>query len=134
MNNGSLFNFLSNLADEIYEGSVYDKLDFTKKEDVEKLDNAIEVLKDNDFFNSLFGEEIFDELQTKAHKIYEESNKKVPTRPSSNVSDDVKDNIRKLAHEYVKTKITPYVKNITNEQYNEIIDSLFEFGCWIYNK
>jgi len=133
MNNRGLFNFLSNLADEIHEGSVYDKLDFTKKEDVEKLDNAIEVLKDNDFFNSIFGEDIFDELQSKAHEIYEESNKKVPTRPSSNVSAKIKTNVHKLATEYVDKNIDPYI-NLTDEQKDEIIDSLYEFGCWIYNK
>jgi len=135
MNNG-FFKFLNNLSQELNNGSV-ETLDFTKKEDVEKLEKAVETLKTNEFFGTLFGEDLFDTLLEKAHQIYFEAHKndkKAPQRPSVTTSKVIQNNVKKLAIEYVETTVTPYVKNMDEKQKNDIIDSLFEFGCWIYNK
>ena len=135
MNNG-FFKFLNDLSQELNNGSV-ETLDFTKKEDVEKLEKAVETLKTNEFFGTLFGEDLFDTLLEKAHQIYFEAHKndkKAPQRPSLSSPENVKAIVKKLANEYIETTIAPYIKNMDEKQKNEIIDSLFEFGCWIYNK
>ena len=135
MNNG-FFKFLNDLNEDLNNNDVQ-TLDFTKKEDVEKLEKAVETLKTNDFFGGLFGKDLLDSLLEKANQIYIEAHKddqKAPVRPSSTTPDTIKNSIRKFATEYVDTTITPYVKNMEEEQKNDIIDSLFEFGCWIYNK
>jgi len=135
MNNG-FFKFLNDLSQELNNGSV-ETLDFTKKEDVEKLEKAVETLKTNEFFGTLFGEDLFDTLLEKAHQIYFEAHKndkKVPQRPSLSSPENVKAIVKKLANEYIETTVAPYIKNMDEKQKNEIIDSLFEFGCWIYNK
>ena len=134
--NNAFFKFLNDLSEELNNDTVQ-TLDFTKKEDVEKLEKAVEILKTNDFFGTLFGKDLFDTLLEKAHQIYFEAHKndkKAPQRPSLTTSKQVKDNINKLATEYVETTVAPYIKNMDESQKNEIIDSLFEFGCWIYNK
>lgn len=110
-------------------------LDFTKEEDVKKLENAVKILKENTFFASLFGDELLDKLLKEAHDKYEEANKqKAPQRPSKSVQPKVQANIKKLATEYIDTMIKPYIKDLNENQYNELIDSLYEFGCWIFNK
>ena len=134
--NNAFFKFLNDLNEELNNETV-ETLDFTKKEDVEKLEKAVETLKTNKFFGTLFGEDLFDTLLEKAHQIYFEAHKndkKAPQRPSITSPNSVKNSVRKLATEYVESTIVPYVKNIDENQKNEIIDSLFEFGCWIYNK
>lgn len=137
MNNNNLFSLLAGIAKAMSESGNYNKLDFTKKEDVEKLDNAIETLKKNEFFSSLFDFDLFDELQKKAHKIYndakkEEEKKKVPTRPQLLVSDKIKKNITDLACTYMNTMILPYT-NLNEKQVEDILNGLIDFGCWIYN-
>ena len=135
MNNG-FFNFLNNLNNELNTSKI-ESLDFTKKEDVEKLEKAVEILKTNDFFGTLFGNDLFDTLLNKAHQIYFEAHKndkKAPQRPSLITPQPIKENVKKLAEKYVNETIVPYVKNIQENQKNEIIDSLFEFACWMYNK
>ena len=137
MSNNSIFKLLTELSEFINSDDEVQTLDFTKKEDVEKLEKAVETLKDNEFFSALFDDSLFDVLLDKAHKIYEEAHKdddKGPKRPSSNVSKDVKKIVKGLATQYIAENVEPYVKSLTEEQKNEIIDSLFEFGCWIYNK
>jgi len=138
MNNNNLFKFLSNLMEEITNNQKVQQLDFTKKEDVEKLDNTIKFLKENKFLSSFFNNDIFEELQDKAHKIYEDSlknqKKEQPQRPSDEIPEKIKNNIHKLAKEYVDTTINPYIDNLSETQYNEIIDSLSEFACWMYKK
>ena len=130
--NNKFFDFLSNLSNELNDG-VVETLDFTKKEDVEKLENAVETLKTNEFFGTLFGNDLFDQLLDKAHKIYFEAHKG-PKRPSSTTPKSVKDTVSKLAVDYVKENIEPYTNELTDKQKNDIIDSLFEFVCWVYNK
>jgi len=137
MSNNSIFKLLTELSEFINSDDEVQTLDFTKKEDVEKLEKAVETLKDNEFFSALFDDSLFDVLLDKAHKIYEEAHKdddKGPKRPSSNVSKYVKKTVKELATQYIAENVEPYVKSLTEEQKNEIIDSLFEFGCWIYNK
>ena len=136
MNNG-IFRFLNDLSKELKNTQETQTLDFTKKEDVEKLEKAVDILKNNEFFGSLFGDDLFDTLLNKAHEIYAEAHKndkKAPSRPSLSSPNVVRNNVRKYANEYVETIVAPYVKDMTTEQKNEIIDSLYEFGCWIYNK
>lgn len=131
------FNFLNALADDLNDNGVIDTLDFTKKEDVEKLEKAVETLKTNDFFGSLFGEDLFDTLLEKAYKIYNDAHKNeksAPKRPSLSSPENVKTTVKKLANEYVETTIVPYIKNMDETQKNDIIDSLYEFGCWVYNR
>ena len=134
--NNKFFNFLNDLSNELNNGQV-ETLDFTKKEDVEKLEKAVETLKTNEFFGTLFGDDLFDTLLKKAHQIYFEAHKndkKAPQRPSSTTSKVIQNNVKKLAIEYVENTVSPYVKGMDEKQKNDIIDSLFEFGCWIYNK
>jgi hypothetical protein len=136
MNNKNLFNFLTGLAKAMNESGEYQQLDFTKKEDVEKLDNAIKTLKENQFFSELFGNDLFDGLQEKAHKVYEaahKDDKKVPTRPQLLVSDAIRNNITNLACEYLNTMILPY-SNLKEKQVEDILNGLIDFGCWVYKK
>lgn len=134
--NNTFFKFLNDLSEELNNDKIQ-TLDFTKKEDVEKLEKAVEVLKTNDFFGTLFGEDLFDTLLEKAHQIYFEAHKndnRAPQRPSSTTSKVIQNNVKELATEYVENMVSPYVKDMDEKQKNDIIDSLFEFGCWIYNK
>ena len=141
MNNKNLFSFLTGLAKAMNESGDYQQLDFTKKEDVDKLDNAIKVLKENQFFGNLFGTELFDGIQEKAHKIYEEAEKKRkedeekkhPIRPQLAVSEKIRKNITDLACEYLNTMILPYA-NLKEKQVEDILNGLIDFGCWVYNK
>jgi len=145
MNNKNLFNFLTGIAKALYENEEYQQLDFTKKEDVDKLDNAIKTLKENQFFSNLFGNDLFDGLQEKAHKIYEDSEaekkrkeeeerrKKYPIRPQLAVSENIRINITNLACEYLNTMILPYA-NLKEKQVEDILNGLIDFGCWVYNK
>jgi len=138
----NLFKFFAELAKSMNESGNYQQLDFTKKEDVEKLDNAIKTLKENKFFSDLFGNDLFNGLQEKAHKIYEdeckkkldeEEKKKVPTRPQLMVSDNIRKNITNLACEYLNTMILPYAQ-LKENQVKDILNGLIDFGCWVYNK
>jgi len=135
MSNNGIFKLLTELSEFINSDNDVQTLDFTKKEDVEKLENAVKTLRNNEFFKTLFDDNLFDVLLDKAHKIYEEAHKKVgPERPSLKASKEVKSIIKGFANQYVKENIEPYAKELTDQQKNDIIDSLFEFGCWIYNK
>ena len=144
MNNNNLFSLLSGIAKALNESGEIHQLDFTNKEDVDKLDNAIKVLKENQFFGNLFGTDLFDGIQEKAHKIYEESEakkkrkeeeekKKYPIRPQLTVSDQIRKNITDFACEYLNTMILPYA-NLKEKQVEDILNGLVDFGCWIYNK
>ena len=136
MNNQALFSLLSNLSKVVNESGKIDTLDFTKKEDVEKLDNAVKTLKSNEFFANIFGEDLLDTLQEKAHKVYNDAHKeedKTPTRPQLLVSEKIRRNITNLACEYLNTMILPY-SELTEKQVQDILNGLVDFGCWMYNK
>ncbi len=108
-----------------------DELDFTKKEDLDKLDDAIDALKSNKWFMSLMDSSLLDEIKTQAHKIYNESQQKKET----DVPETVKNTIINLATEYVNTKIVPEMDTTLNATtYKAIVDTFADFGTWIYKK
>ena len=133
------FSFWEDLAEELINQNT-DKLDFTKKEDVEKLHYTVDELKSYDVFSTFFGDEyakFLDSLQDYADKTYEESHKddvKEPEKPSSKLKNDVmKEKLQKLTSEYVDEVIKPNAK-LTDEQIKSVLEGLFEFACWIYNR
>ena len=133
------FSFWEDLAEELMNQNT-DKLDFTKKEDVEKLHDTVDELKSYDLFSTFFGDEytkFLDSLQDYADKTYEESHKDVvkePEKPSSKLKNDVmKEKLQKLTSEYVDEVIKPNAK-LTDEQIKSVLEGLFEFACWIYNR
>ena len=133
-NMNSLFKFLNDLSENLSKNTQIETLDFTKKEDVEKLENAIDKLKSSPFLSQFFDNDIFDALLEKANKIYNESHKQTaPKRPSIDVNEKVKNNVLNIVNEYVDTMITPYIQ-LDDTKKQDIIDSLFEFACWMYNK
>lgn len=107
-----------------------DELDFTKKEDLDKLDDAIDALKSNKWFMSLIDSSLLDEVKTQAHKIYNESQQK----KENDIPDQVKNTIINLATEYVNTKIAPEIDGLDSSSYKAMVDGLADFGIWIYKK
>ena len=134
MSKQGLFNLFSELLKNRDED--IQVLDFTKKEDLDKFKNAIKTIRENPFFSNFFSDNFLNEVLEKAQSKYDKAHeeKKTPQRPSLQCSKSVKDSIFKFAKEYVNTMIAPYVKEMDEKQYNEIVDSLYEFGCWIYKK
>jgi hypothetical protein len=134
MSNQGLFNLFSEILKNRDED--IQVLDFTKKEDLDKFKNAIKTIRENPFFGNFFSDnflnEVLDKAQSKYDKAHEE--KKAPQRPSLQCPTSVKENIQRFAKDYVNTMIAPYVKEMDEKQYKEIVDSLYEFGCWIYRK
>lgn len=121
-----LNNIVRLLEDPTYE----DKLDFTKKEDLDKLDNAIEDLKNNKLFMTFVDDGLLDEIKEQAHRIYNESQQKKET----DVPETVKNTIINLATEYVNTKIAPEMDTLNATTYKAIVDTFADFGTWIYKK
>lgn len=134
MSNQGLFNLFSEILKNRDED--IQVLDFTKKEDLDKFKNAIKTIRENPFFSNFFSDnflnEVLDKAQSKYDKAHEE--KKAPQRPSLQCPASVKENIQRFSKDYVNTMIAPYVKEMDEKQYKEIVDSLYEFGCWIYRK
>ena len=123
------FSFWEDLAEDLINQNT-DKLDFTKKEDVEKLHDTIDELKSYDLFSTFFGDEytkFLDSLQDYADKTYEESHKddiKEPEKPSSKLKNDVmKEKLQKLTSEYVDEVIKPNAK-LTDEQIKYLKDNI----------
>jgi hypothetical protein len=113
-----------------------EKSDFSTQEGIDKLKDFINVIQENVYLTYLLGE---DNIKLINDYIIEAENKlkrgNQPKRPSLQTSENVKKNIANLVQEYTSTTIFPYInENITDKQKSEIIDSLFEFGCWLYNK
>lgn len=130
---------------------ITNKLDFTKKEDLDKLVDAVDEIKNSDNtlvkgLVSLFGNTL-DAVVDSAKKTYNEAHpvnnntRKVvdksavaePVRPSSKIAEEAQKTIAKLVTEYVNTKIIPNT-TLTSEQIKSIGDGLFEFACWIYTR
>lgn len=133
------FDLLSSLfnLDDVKE------LDFTKKEDLDKLKNVVATLKkgDNPLFNmiaSIFGQETFDDklldkLIEHATQVYNDAHKNdIVEKPSTKVSDKMQCQIGKLTEEYINTMLLK--GEFTEAQLRAIYNSLFEFACWIYSK
>ena len=102
--------------------------------------DTVDELKSYDLFSTFFGDEytkFLDSLQDYADKTYEESHKddvKEPEKPSSKLKNDVmKEKLQKLTSEYVDEVIKPNAK-LTDEQIKSVLEGLFEFACWIYNR
>lgn len=158
-------NTLLDLAKFISENSADDcnfitnKFDFTKKADLDKLNDSVEKIKNNDsflqmmnVFNPNFSKSLnslLDTIVVEAQKIYDNSHKNdniirkevdnsimniSEQRPSEKVSEEMKKQITKLTVEYMNDVIIPNYKNIKTEQAVSIHDALFEFACWIYSK
>lgn len=153
----SLFETLNNLSKQakIYEindgcNVITDKLDFTKKEDLELLKQKINELKDTKnpivgVIKSIAGteyENVLNSIISDAEKIYNDNQKAKSeekpvikeNRPSDKISDELQRQIAKLTSDYVNEVIIPNFTNITPEQTMSIYTSLFEFACWIYKR
>lgn len=135
---------------ELFDGSIFDsfgknsdleKLDFSKKEDVEKAEKILNEAKE--WFGDLFNTDTLDYLIDKIHEIHEkkqeelkkkEEQKKLPIQPSIEVSEKVKNNITNMAVEYVDTMIYPNIDNFTEDKRKNVIDALVDFACWMYKK
>ena len=129
------FSFWEDLAEDLINQNT-DKLDFTKKEDVDKLHDTIDELKSYDLFSTFFGDEytkFLDSLQDYADKTYEESHKDDVKESSKLKNDVMKEKLQKLTSEYVDEVIKPNAK-LTDEQIKSVLEGLFEFACWIYNR
>lgn len=138
------------IFNELFDGSIFDsfeknsdieKLDFSKKEDVEKAEKILNEAKE--WFGELFNTDTIDYLMDKIHEIYEkkqeelkkkEEQKKLPVQPSTEVSEKVKNNITNMAVEYVDTMIYPNIDNFTEDKRKSVIDALVDFACWMYKK
>lgn len=120
---------------------ITDKMDFTKKEDLEKLRKAVNDLKnDNNPFVTLVKNiagpvynETLDTILANAENEYKNAQKTV-LRPSAKLNDKSKEQIAKITKEYIDTIVVPNFNNINKEQVESITDALFEFACWIYTR
>lgn len=132
------------LLEEILDEPKVEKLDLSKKEDVEKLNKNIEDMKQLidespflqsfiDIFNPLI-EELTKELKQKEEEIEEHPETETSDRPMDNVPEKVKNNITNYAVEYFDTIIYPSLVQLDEKKRKDIIEALTDFGCWLYNK
>ncbi len=132
------------LLEEILDEPKVEKLDLSKKEDVEKLNKNIEDMKQLidespflqsfiDIFNPLI-EELTKELKQKEEEIDEHPETEVSDRPMDNVPEKIKNNITNYAVEYFDTMIYPSLVQLDEKKRKDIIEALTDFGCWLYNK
>ena len=137
-------NFLKHLLDSVNED---ERLDLTKKEDVEKFHEKINELRKNEAFLTLaqiFGYDLTDELdeldkfadntfQKAEEKRKQEENK--IERPSTKLTTEQGLQIHKLVQEYVDTMVRPFNNGVlSNAQINDAYAGLYEFAAWILNK
>ena len=137
-------NFLKHLLDSVNED---EKLDLTKKEDVEKFHEKINELRENEAFLTLaqiFGYDLTDELNEldkfadntfqKAEEKRKQEEKKIE-RPSTKLTTEQGLQIHKLVQEYVDTMVRPFNNGVlSNAQINDAYAGLYEFAAWILNK
>ena len=137
-------NFLKHLLDSVNED---EKLDLTKKEDVEKFHEKINELRENAAFLTLaqiFGYDLTDELNEldkfadntfqKAEEKRKQEEKKIE-RPSAKLTTEQGLQIHKLVQEYVDTMVRPFNNGVlSNAQINDAYAGLYEFAAWILNK
>ena len=137
-------NFLKHLLDSVNED---EKLDLTKKEDVEKFHEKINELRENEAFLTLtqiFGYDLTDELDEldkfadntfqKAEEKRKQEEKKIE-RPSTKLTTEQGLQIHKLVQEYVDTMVRPFNNGVlSNSQINDAYAGLYEFAAWILNK
>ena len=137
-------NFLEHLLDSVNED---ERLDLTKKEDVEKFHEKINELRENEAFLTLaqiFGYDLTDELDEldkfadntfqKAEEKRKQEEKKIE-RPSTKLTTEQGLQIHKLVQEYVDTMVRPFNNGVlSNAQINDAYAGLYEFAAWILNK
>jgi len=137
-------NFLERLFNNVNED---ERLDLTKKEDVEKFHEKINELRENEAFLTLaqmFGYDLTDELDTldefadntfkKAEEKRKQEEKKIE-RPSTKLTTEQGLQVHKLVQEYVDTMIRPFNNGVlSNDQINDAYAGLYEFAAWILNK
>ena len=137
-------NFLKHLLDSVNED---ERLDLTKKEDVEKFHEKINELRENAEFLTLaqiFGYDLIDELNEldkfadntfqKAEEKRKQEEKKIE-RPSTKLTTEQGLQIHKLVQEYVDTMVRPFNNGVlSNDQINDAYAGLYEFASWILNK
>ena len=137
-------NFLKHLLDSVNED---ERLDLTKKEDVEKFHEKINELRENAAFLTLaqiFGYDLTDELNEldkfadntfqKAEEKRKQEEKKIE-RPSAKLTTEQGLQIHKLVQEYVDTMVRPFNNGVlSNAQINDAYAGLYEFAAWILNK
>ena len=137
-------NFLKHLLDSVNED---ERLDLTKKEDVEKFHEKINELRENEAFLTLtqiFGYDLTDELDEldkfadntfqKAEEKRKQEEKKIE-RPSTKLTTEQGLQIHKLVQEYVDTMVRPFNNGVlSNTQINDAYAGLYEFAAWILNK
>ena len=137
-------NFLKHLLDSVNED---ERLDLTKKEDVEKFHEKINELRENAAFLTLaqiFGYDLTDELNEldkfadntfqKAEEKRKQEEKKIE-RPSTKLTTEQGLQIHKLVQEYVDTMVRPFNNGVlSNAQINDAYAGLYEFAAWIINK
>ena len=137
-------NFLKHLLDSVNED---ERLDLTKKEDVEKFHEKINELRENEAFLTLtqiFGYDLTDELDEldkfadntfqKAAEKRKQEEKKIE-RPSTKLTTEQGLQIHKLVQEYVDTMVRPFNNGVlSNAQINDAYAGLYEFAAWILNK
>lgn len=137
-------NFLKHLLDSVNED---ERLDLTKKEDVEKFHQKINELRENEAFLTLtqiFGYDLTDELDEldkfadntfqKAEEKRKQEEKKIE-RPSAKLTTEQGLQIHKLVQEYVDTMVRPFNNGVlSNAQINDAYAGLYEFAAWILNK
>ena len=134
-------NFLKHLLDSVNED---ERLDLTKKEDVEKFHEKINELRENAEFLTLaqiFGYDLTDELNEldkfadntfqKAEEKRKQEEKKIE-RPSTKLTTEQGLQIHKLVQEYVDTMVRPFNNGVlSNAQINDAYAGLYEFCCWL---
>lgn len=134
-------NFLKHLLDSVNED---ERLDLTKKEDVEKFHEKINELRENEAFLALaqiFGYDLTDELDEldkfadntfqKAEEKRKQEEKKIE-RPSTKLTTEQGLQIHKLVQEYVDTMVRPFNNGVlSNDQINDAYAGLYEFCCWL---
>ena len=137
-------NFLKHLLDSVNED---ERLDLTKKEDVEKFHEKINELRKNEVFLTLaqiFGYDLTDELNEldkfadntfqKVEEKRKQEEKKIE-RPSTKLTTEQGLQIHKLVQEYVDTMVRPFNNGVlSNAQINDAYAGLYEFAAWILNK
>lgn len=131
-----LLNLVENLITNLDSSITAKEFDFTKKEDINQLDNAIKELKESPLIKLFITDDTLDSISKKAHQIYDKSVKeKQLQQPSKHIDEKIKNQITNLATEYVNKVILPNsVNGIDGKKYKNIVDSLVDFVCWIYKK
>lgn len=111
--------------------------DLTNDEDLEKFKRDVEILANDTLFKAIgaaFGfktEDLIKDINTLADKIHDafkedEGKEETKPLPSAAASDKTRQNIDK--------RVCEFLDECPQFSKDEIVDALFEFGCWIMNR